>query len=157
MFGGGTVGYNYQTGAFVFGFEADFGGVGLTGTNYYSVPSGNNYWNKQDGSFYADVTGRLGFAAGPALFYAKGGWAYLDDASSFGFGKLVGNSWYTDSSLDGWTIGGGIEYMWSPNWSVKAEYLYFDFGKLNHNGSWTTLLATAMARADLHRPLRQLS
>ena len=30
VFGGGTVGYNYQTGAFVFGVEADFGGAGLT-------------------------------------------------------------------------------------------------------------------------------
>ena len=35
------------------------------------------YWTKQDASFYADVTGRLGYAAGPALFYVKGGWAYL--------------------------------------------------------------------------------
>ena len=31
VFGGGTVGYNYQSGAFVLGVEADFGGAGLTG------------------------------------------------------------------------------------------------------------------------------
>ena len=30
------------------------------------------------------------------------------------------------------SIGGGIEYMWSPNWSVKAEYLHFDFGQENY-------------------------
>ena len=79
VFGGGTVGYNYQagnwgfgSGAVVIGVEADFGGAGLT-----------NSWNdgllatqfgflhiKNDASFYADVTGRLGYAVGPALFYA---------------------------------------------------------------------------------------
>jgi opacity protein-like surface antigen len=135
VFGGGTVGYNYQTGAFVLGFEADFGAMGFSNThNYYSAANDVYYWNKQDASFYADVTGRLGYAAGPALFYVKGGWAYLDNSSSFGFGSSVGSPWYTDKSLDGWTVGGGIEYMWSPNWSVKAEYLYFDFSKNNHNG-----------------------
>ncbi len=131
VFGGGTVGYNYQTGAFVLGFEADFGAIGFSNTsNYYGF---YDYWTKQDSSFYADVTGRLGYAAGPALFYAKGGWAYLDNANSFGF---VGDasSWYNNTSLDGWTVGGGIEYLWSPSWSVKAEYLYFDFGKNSHQG-----------------------
>ena len=27
----------------------------------------------------------------------------------------------------GWTAGGGIEYAFSPNWSIKAEYLYINF------------------------------
>jgi outer membrane immunogenic protein len=135
VFGGGTVGYNYQTGAFVFGVEADFGGAGLTGNwnNGSIIAAGNNgyLWAKNDASFYADVTGRLGYAAGPALFYVKGGWAYLDTNLSVG-GHLDGVDWSVNTgSLDGWTIGGGIEYMWSPSWSVKAEYLYFDFGR-NH-------------------------
>jgi opacity protein-like surface antigen len=30
----------------------------------------------------------------------------------------------------GWTAGGGLEWMVSPNWSVKAEYLYYDLGRL---------------------------
>ena len=80
VFGGGTVGYNYQTGAFVFGVEADFGGAGLTNNWNDGVLVGNPGFLhvKNDASFYADVTGRLGYAAGPALFYAKGGWAFLD-------------------------------------------------------------------------------
>jgi outer membrane immunogenic protein len=28
----------------------------------------------------------------------------------------------------GWTVGGGIERKFSPNWSAKLEYLYMDFG-----------------------------
>ena len=40
---------------------------------------------------------------------------------------------YTNNKgLDGWTVGGGIEYMWSPSWSVKVEYLFFDFSR-NHD------------------------
>jgi opacity protein-like surface antigen len=29
----------------------------------------------------------------------------------------------------GWALGGGIEYGFAPNWSIKAEYLYMDFGE----------------------------
>jgi outer membrane immunogenic protein len=28
----------------------------------------------------------------------------------------------------GWTVGGGVEWMFAPRWSVKAEYLYVDLG-----------------------------
>jgi outer membrane immunogenic protein len=137
VFGGGTVGYNYQTGAFVFGVEADFGGAGLTGNwnNGIAAHTDGNFWAKNDANFYADVTGRIGYAAGPALFYAKGGWAFLDTNLSVG-GNFGGADWSVNNNggLDGWTVGGGIEYMWSPNWSVKAEYLYFDFSR--NNTSW---------------------
>ena len=87
VFGGGTVGYNYQagnwgfgSGAVVIGVEADFGGAGLTNSwnDGLAVTQSGFLRVKNDGSFYADVTGRLGYAAGPALFYAKGGWAFLD-------------------------------------------------------------------------------
>jgi opacity protein-like surface antigen len=131
IFGGGTLGYNFQTGALVFGVEADFGVVGFNTNTHYA--GSYDYWNKNDTSFYADVTGRLGYAAGPALFYVKGGWAYLDNSSTYGWSN------YTDknASLDGWTAGGGIEYMWSPSWSVKAEYLHFDFGKQSRDYAYT--------------------
>ena len=29
---------------------------------------------------------------------------------------------------DGYTVGGGVEYMFAQNWSGKLEYQYFDFG-----------------------------
>ena len=132
VFGGGTVGYNWQatflgTSNIVLGFEADFGAIGFSTTNW----SGDHYWyNKQDASFYADVTGRLGYAFGPALIYAKGGWAYLDDPISYGYPTVTA---FKGDGLDGWTVGGGIEYLFAPAWSVKAEYQYFDFGKENYS------------------------
>jgi outer membrane immunogenic protein len=27
----------------------------------------------------------------------------------------------------GWTLGGGYEWMFVPNWSLRAEYLYYKF------------------------------
>jgi len=134
VFGGGTVGYNYQTGSFVFGVEADFGGAGLTGNWNNGIAAGTtgNFWAKNDANFYADVTGRLGYAAGPALFYVKGGWAYLDTNLAVGGIDTNGVAWSRSSNgLDGWVVGGGIEYLFAPSWSFKAEYLYFDFSRNN--------------------------
>jgi outer membrane immunogenic protein len=150
VFGGGTLGYNFQTGSFVFGVEADFGGAGLTGNwnNGYVHDYAHGYlWAKDDASFYADVTGRLGYAAGPALFYAKGGWAYLDANLSVGGFDVNGNAWSTKASgLDGWVVGGGIEYQWAPSWSIKAEYLYFDFA--NSHTDWRDAYAAGTWRFD---------
>jgi outer membrane immunogenic protein len=145
VFGGGTVGYNYQagnwgfgSGAVVIGVEADFGGAGLTNSFNDGVLVGSPGFLhiKNDASFYADVTGRLGYAVGPALFYAKGGWAFLDTNFTVDGCCIAGAPFSVhnnnNNGLDGWTVGGGIEYMWSPSWSVKAEYLFFDFSR-NHD------------------------
>ena len=115
--GGGQVGYNFQSGAFVFGVEADFGVMDLNHTRDVYTTSWGNYWSKDDGNFYADVTGRIGYAAGPALFYAKGGWAYLDDKSSVGgyYRSNTNTSWSMNhDGLDGWTVGGGIRIYVEP-------------------------------------------
>ena len=150
VFGGGTVGYNYQagnwgfgSGAVVIGFEADFGGAGLTDSfNDGLLPTQFGFLRvKNDGSFYADVTGRLGYAVGPALFYAKGGWAFLDTnftidgcCTSAGLPFSLNNN--NNNGLNGWTVGGGIEYLWTSSWSVKAEYLYFDFSRDHNNAEF---------------------
>ena len=31
----------------------------------------------------------------------------------------------------GWSAGAGVEWMFNPKWSVKAEYLYYDLGTAN--------------------------
>ena len=33
-----------------------------------------------------------------------------------------------DDDRVGWTVGVGLEYALTPNWSVKGEYNYMDFG-----------------------------
>ncbi len=122
VFGGGQLGYNWQRGNIVFGVEADLGIMGINHTVTERIPASikDNY--------YADVTGRLGYAFGSALVYAKGGVAYFN-----GEAKVVNPSRTFTAARDftGWTVGGGLEYALSPAWSVKGEYQHFDFGTAN--------------------------
>jgi outer membrane immunogenic protein len=34
-------------------------------------------------------------------------------------------------TFDGWTLGGGLEWMVARDWSFKVEYQHFDFGTEN--------------------------
>ncbi len=130
-FGGAQLGYNVQRGNIVAGVEADFGAMSLSGSTALSHAV-NPLDQKASLStgFYGDLTGRLGYAFGPALLYAKGGLAFLDAQEQVD-SPLARPLWGYPSFSDahaGWTIGAGLEYMLSPSWSVKAEYQHFDFG-----------------------------
>ena len=62
------------------------------------------------------------------MLYAKLGGAWADDSyelnlTRFGLGIVT-----TDQTRSGWTVGAGIEHALAPNWSVKVEYNYLDFG-----------------------------
>jgi outer membrane immunogenic protein len=123
-FGGGTIGYNWQMGGpWVFGLEADAAGADISSS---ATALGVFATEKVDA--FGSATGRIGYAVGPALFYAKGGYAWADNkisAGVVGFGTL-----FSESHIhSGWTAGGGIEYMFAPNWSAKAEYMYADYSK----------------------------
>ena len=81
VFGGGTIGYNMQRGGVVFGIEADFGAMGLSGNKLLNTPYtvvGETAYSHISTGFYGDVTGRVGWAWGPWLLYGKGGLAVLD-------------------------------------------------------------------------------
>ena len=81
--------------------------------------------NNQLGS----VTGRLGYAWGPALLYGKGGFAWRDN-NNFGVASPACRQLSPPMAVteDGYTVGAGLEYMFAPNWSAKAEYQYYNFG-----------------------------
>ena len=81
--------------------------------------------NNQLGS----VTGRVGYTWGPALLYAKGGFAWRDN-NNIGVSVAGVPAAFTTASTqkDGYTVGAGLEYMFAPNWSAKAEYQYYNFG-----------------------------
>jgi outer membrane immunogenic protein len=76
------------------------------------------------------VTGRIGYTWGPGLIYAKGGYAWRD-GNTIGVANAAGVPQpFTTSgnSKDGYTVGAGLEYLFAPNWSAKAEYQYYNFG-----------------------------
>jgi outer membrane immunogenic protein len=67
------------------------------------------------------VRGRIGYAIDSVLIYGTGGYAWADNRiTATGPGGSI-----SDSHVhSGWTAGAGIEVMFAPRWSVKAEYLY---------------------------------
>lgn len=75
------------------------------------------------------VTGRLGYTWGPALLYAKGGFAWRDDPNVRVIATGMPSAFTTvGTHKGGYTVGAGLEYMFAPNWSAKAEYQYYNFG-----------------------------
>lgn len=98
------------------------------------------------------------------MIYATGGLAYgrTDLAGTIGFPiaptvVLSGTSSTSRTSL-GYGLGGGVEYAIWNNWSVKAEYLYYNLGRHSTviGGSFTNFAAatggfsTASLRDDGH-------
>ena len=117
---GGTLGYNYQTGPWVFGIEGDGDWSGISGsTNGAACPTAscqiNNDW-------LATVRGRVGYAYDRFLPYITGGAAFGDIKLTPA--GLAGST--TDKT--GWTLGGGVEMAIAGPWTAKLEYLYVDLG-----------------------------
>jgi outer membrane immunogenic protein len=123
-FGGGTVGYNWQSGMFVAGIEAD-GAFGNINSSVASVVPGVGVVGvtaKVDA--LATVRGRVGVAFDQVLLYGTGGVAIADTKVSATAPGLTFNDSKTQT---GWTVGAGVEWMFMPRWSLKAEYLYRRF------------------------------
>jgi outer membrane immunogenic protein len=125
FFGGAQLGKNFQREQVVFGLEADAGGIELAVTKPLATGNGDATGTLQSG-FYFDVTGRLGYLFAPnVLAYTKGGFALYSGTFS------VATNEFTTTASDtfiGWTAGAGIEYAIYHDWTIKAEYQYFDFG-----------------------------
>ena len=135
--GGGQIGYNWQFAPnWVLGIEGDISGTGIRNANVSPVfiagggpvGAGFNHLADRNIDWMASIRGRLGYAADRWLIYFTGGGAWADvnyrtDFTGFGFNPLSANK-----TLSGWVVGGGVEYAVTNNWTVRAEYLYYDFG-----------------------------
>jgi outer membrane immunogenic protein len=135
--GGGTVGYNWQAGSFLLGLEGEVGYLKLhrsvVDQNQINGGFGNNAFDTtRIGDWYGVIAGRLGFTVDRLLIYGKGGVAFVDKHYDYTDACTVApcgpltltlgrNTTYTT-----WAAGGGLEYAFTPNWSIKGEYLYID-------------------------------
>lgn len=120
VIGGGQIGYNLQYNQWVLGLEGDVSGLSLSQTRFAGFDSVRTQSNIQ-----GSVRLRAGFALDRVLLYATGGagFAGIENTYSSGFGfDSIGRT------RTGWTVGGGIEYAVTNNWSIRAEYRYSDFG-----------------------------
>jgi outer membrane immunogenic protein len=138
--GGGQVGYNYQVQQLVFGLEADINFTDLRQSRTsptigppICAPPGCSITQSYSTDWLATFRARAGFAAGSWLLYATGGLAVADvrynDIVNFPGSVNTGSSRETRA---GWTAGVGAEWAFSPNWSIKAEYLYVDLGSTSY-------------------------
>ena len=123
--GGLQVGADYQFAPnWVLGLEGQYSW--LSGSVGAVFPGGFAYNNNQRG--LGSITGRVGYTWGPGLVYAKGGYAYSDNNESVtSFGTPIAFA-ISGDHRNGYTVGAGLEYMFAPSWSAKAEYQYYNFG-----------------------------
>jgi outer membrane immunogenic protein len=126
--GGGQIGCDYEfNGGWVIGLRDMFDATSnkrsrtiATAPLAGDVVNFNNQW-------FDTLTGRLGYAVAPStLFYFQGGgaWAHTSTNVTAG-GVQIGQ---TSATRSGWTIGGGVEWMFAPHWTVFLEGNYMDFG-----------------------------
>jgi outer membrane immunogenic protein len=152
--GGFEAGYNWQSGNYVYGVEGDIEALSLSN----SVSSGAVYpccaptaftvTSNISTSWLATVRGRLGYAANNWLFFVTGGAAFTDLRGNFAFSDTFANAAESASFSDtktGYTVGGGVEAGLWGNWSVKAEYLYANFGTLSATSTNLTAFSPAIA------------
>jgi outer membrane immunogenic protein len=129
---GGTAGCNYQTSNVVWGIEGDWSWTNFKNQSHLLPPFGPPFVYGTKVDWLATLRGRIGYAMDRALFYVTGGLAFADIKATEPFdavGAVLGPLPDVSKNRLGWTIGGGVEWrLPDPHWSVKAEYLYVDFG-----------------------------
>ena len=150
-FGGGQIGYNWQTGSvfgpIVFGVEADIQGAGLSDdrTSFVTGRPHDAYSQKLD--WFGTARGRIGIANGPVLSYVTAGYAFANvktDATQ----SAVTTIFSTDRMQSGWVVGSGVEAALGGNWTGKIEYLYLNLGN-------KTDISTLLAATPINTEIRE--
>ncbi len=140
VIGGIQGGYNWQFGGGLFGIEADANWLG--GSSSRTIPPGvipvinpaDFMIDTAKATFLGTVRARLGVVFDRVLLYATGGAAFgtLKTTDTFGhFGGTIVTTTSDTTSRTGWTVGGGLEYGFTNNWSAKVEYLYVNLGSFD--------------------------
>jgi outer membrane immunogenic protein len=140
--GGIQAGYNWQLNPSVlFGLEGDWDAAGIRSSNSFApvltaagvpfVPTTTGTASRNV-DWLASIRGRLGYTFNQTLLYVTGGAAF----SRIGYaaclncnlnGGPVSFPATFSSTKSGAVVGAGIEQAIAGNWSVRAEYLYYQF------------------------------
>ena len=170
--GGVQGGYNWQIGSIVLGLETDFSfmDVDQHRTNTYQstvvvtppivgAPGAPLYTIEQrvQSNWMWTIRPRLGYATGPMMFYVTGGLAFteIDLKTSARDTRSPPNSAVNREEEDktGWVLGLGGAYAFTPNWSVRGEWLYADFGNVDSfaGSGFARLESEAKVKANIIR------
>ena len=159
---GGQIGYNWQfTPYWMLGIEGDYDGASINGSRGVVFPSilapgnTNGFFATQNIRSLASIRGRIGYTWGPALFYFTGGGAWENVSTNAIISGNTGVGIFGDSAAgsfstarSGFVIGGGIEYLVAQNWTVRGEYLHYDF--TGSNGNELTLANCSVANCGVN-------
>lgn len=138
--GGGQLGFNLQRGKLVYGVEGDFSYMDQRGDNArtdFFGADGRRTRIKSNLDWMGTARVRAGYAFGPGLIYATGGYAFGRVKGSAEFDALDGTVNYFGRhkyTADGWTAGGGLEFKpftegRMSHVSFKLETTYYDLGR----------------------------
>lgn len=146
--GGAQIGVNYQIGAVVWGGEADFDASTQRGSLSSGVLTGDSQM-----PWFGTLRGRLGLAFDRLLVYGTAGGAAGELRSNFSIPTGTASTTVTYGT---WTAGAGLEYGFTDNLSVRAEYLYLDTGNVGTGSigppttTITSRLKDSLVRAGLN-------
>ncbi len=157
--GGAQAGWNWQFGSFVLGVEGDLSRTDIKGGGVFNgAPAGlpaipavfrydtNMHW-------IGSATGRVGYAYQNVLLFVKGGGAWTEQTHTQTIAVpsfALSSTGALDKTVSGWTIGAGMEWGFANNWSAKAEYQYYDFGKDRLNLS----ILNGLVRSDIDQTVQ---
>lgn len=153
-FVGGQVGYNWQYGPSVlFGIESDLQYARIEGskTGAFTNPNGTipvsgiaNF----NIDWFGTVRGRVGMMADSWLLFATGGLAYgrvgynLSAIETGGL-ALFQTALSASETKYGYVVGGGIEYAFSANITLKGEYQFINLGAIGASAPVTNIIGGA--------------
>jgi outer membrane immunogenic protein len=134
ILGGVIGGYSWQSGPFVIGVEGDLMAADVSGSRNFNA--GLNRMHPSIDSM-ADLRLRAGYTITPQvlLFGTFGGaWAGADLPVTGPGGASRSADFF------GWSVGGGAEVAFTPNWAARFDYQFTDFGSetVNYPGGKIT-------------------
>lgn len=136
MIGGLQLGHNKQINGWVVGIEADVTYAGFAKSSRVDalLPVANvtgTIVSTTDVEWTASIRPRIGVVSGPLMVFATAGIAIADFAFTQ-HQSATGIAAFERAAASevrvGWTVGGGAELALGGAWTLKADYLYSDYG-----------------------------
>lgn len=144
---GGQIGYRWQTGAWVFGFEGQGDWANLRGSNSPNLLQGAVGGDRTKIDAYGTITGQIGYAWNNVLLYVKGGAIVVDERYE-GF-VVASGAVFDRASETRWNgaVGAGLDFGVLPNLVIGVDYIHGFMGSRTLNFYFTGV-AGAFSRAD---------
>ncbi len=157
VIGGGQIGCDYEMNRLVVGVQGMFNASAMKADsnnliNPVLLDSARMPW-------MASLTGRIGITGSPIVYYAKGGAAWVRSeyqeccVAVAPPPIIVIPDGISKSTRMGWTVGGGVEYIFVQNWSVFVEYNYI---RLNDSVDFTGINGWGNFAYDINQDLHSV-